>query len=293
MSGDGEPRPRKRKLPSVGIYDPNFSEDPQYGNVSTLKDGWKRVHIHVDGPQRNDTDFIRLQIIIPECTIPTIRHDKIDSIDEIEVVILKNFECDAMMSTVANKEDMIIGICDVDNFNLTPCPNLDERLDPVKIPLTHLEALFITNRPVAYKYHGPYKNWISVSNMAERGYVLMQNYFNVFTFHNRSANEDLSFNLYVDYQICKMKYRDALAWRADFEKLVNPLLRYRVGELDNKIIICSRGEFEGESVDDPSTFNPIVKSSKCFKVAERQPVNTLTEHAALSEYLQKYFKNNK
>lgn len=284
---------RKRKLPTVGIYDPNYSEDPQFGNVSTLKDGWKRVHLHVDGPPKGDTNYMRFQCIVPECTIPTLSTGEMQTIEEIEVVVIKNFACDAQLN-VASKENLIIGICDVDKFDKTPCPNLDPEKEPVSIPIAHVEALFITNRPVCYIYHGPYKNWTQVSNFSERGYVLLQNYFNVFVMHTQADPAvDLSFNVYVDYTICRMKYKDAIAWRADFENLINPYLKYRVGEHDKAIAVHSRGDLEVESADDPSTFDDIVKSSKVFKVTERKPVEALSTEAALQTYLNKYLTDNK
>lgn len=283
---------RKRKLPAVGIYDPNYSEDPQFGNVSTLKDGWKRMHLHMDGPPQKATNYIRFQCIVPECTIPTLSRDEIKTISEIEVVVIKNFVLD-MQTNTSDKDNIIIGICDVDNFSKDSLPPFDPEETTTAIPINRLEALFIANRAVCYEYHGPYKTWSHVSNFSERGYVMLQNYFNIFLMHTgASTSNDISFNCYIDYEICKMKYKDAIAWRADFEKLINPNLRYRAGRHNGSVVMFSRGDLNAESVDDPTTFDPIVNNSKVYKVSERTPLDTLSPEVALSNYVEKYLKGD-
>lgn len=285
MSDVGQaPIPRKRKLPTVGIYDPNYSNDPQYGNVSTLKTGLKRIHVHYSGKPHNATNYTRFQCIIPECIVPTIDHSQINPIKDIDVPVIKNFEFTLECTT--HSGFIVAGLCDVDKFTREDMPNLD-RLSQEKasIDVAHLEALFIANRPIVYHCITPYASSV-VSNMNERGYIVLQNYINFFAFwEGLDTTLDLCFNAYIDYTICRMKYTDALTWRSDFESMINPLLRYRVGKHNNATVLCSRGELEGESVDDPMTFADILNSDRVYKVHTRKPLNTLDSNDALRSYL--------
>lgn len=275
------PAPRKRKLPTVGIYDPNYSDDPQFGNVSTLKEGWKRIHVHYSGLPQNAKNYTRLQCIIPECVVPTIDHSHIETIKEIEVPVIKNFEFTVECLNESQNGFIVAGLCDVDKFTRKNMLNLDRlNQEGSTIDVTHLEALFIANRPIVYKTYSPFKTVTTVSNLSQRGYIVLQNYINLFVFwEGLDTTKALCFNAYIDYSVCRMKYTDAVTWRSDFESMINPLLRYRVGKHNAATVLCSRGELEGESVDDPETFPDIQNSDRVYRVFTREPVSAITRPA--------------
>lgn len=283
---------RKRKLPTVGIYDPNYSDDPQFGNVSTLKPGLKRIHVHYSGIPHNTNNYTRLQCLIPECIVPTIDRSHMHTIKEIEVPVIQNFEFTLECGNAGTSGFVIAGLCDVDKFQTENFLNLDTLSnEKSSIDVHHLEALFIANRPIVYQCFGPYKYGSCVSNMSERGYIILQNYINLFVFWDAlDTAKDLCFNAYIDYTVCRMKYQDAVTWRADFEQMIDPLLKYRVGKHNNATILCSRGEMEGESVDDPSTFPDILNSDRVYRVYSREMVKALDPNSALHSYMDEVYR---
>lgn len=264
-----EPQKKKRKLPNPGIFDPNYSNDPQYGNVSTLKDGLKRIHFHNISIPGVTRQYERFQIIFPECEVPTIDSSNIDKVTKIKVPIIKDFVVD-FVEPNGSKDQIYVGLfeCDVfeDEFERWE-KNQPDGEDDIKSRF--MEALFILNRPVAYKAHESEQGM--VSNIPERGYILTQNYANIFVgFRNFKSSTAYSFNCYIDYTVCDMKYQDAIVWKADFERLISKQLRYRVAADNNGVSIISRGEMQKDVNTDPTNFQPFENNSKLFKVAERK-----------------------
>lgn len=288
----------KRKLPRVGIFDPNLSQDPQYGNVSTLKDGLKRIHFHADMEPESQDMWYRHQIVIPECGIPSISDSKIEEVSKITVPIIKNFSVQFVEGGKLEKQTnafFSLGIFESDTLSLGPFQELDgsegtSKLDPSK----HLEAIMILNKPIAYECHEN-EDKTFVSNMADRGYIMLQNYVNLFLgLRNMKLNEKIAFNVYIDYEVCDTTYQEALIWKADFEKFIDHKLKYRVhvDDVVKNVSIISRGELESKYNDDPSQFPVVVRNTtKLFKVATRAveraavPTKELVWAEAMKKYL--------
>lgn len=263
-----EPTTKKRKLPVTGIFDPNYSNDPQYGNVSTLKDGLKRVHFHNVSIPGVTRQFERYQIIFPECEVPKIDSSKIDKVTKIKVPLIKNFVVD-FVEPNGNKDQIYIGLFETDTFkDEFPRWERDQPVGEDDIKFRFMEALFILNKPIAYKAHE--SDMGMVSNIPERGYICLQNYANLFIgFRNFKATTAYSFNCYIDYEVCDIRYQDAIVWKADFESMISRDLKYRINADSSGVSIISRGQMEKEVTTDPTKFKPILNSSKTFKVAER------------------------
>lgn len=276
----------KRKLPKVGIFDPNLSQDPQYGNVSTLQDGYKRVHFHMTARPGKLDDFLRFQIVLPECNVPRISSDTISNVEQITVPVIKKFHVEWVEpNNLENKTQaaMYIGLFEDDQLSIGPFTQLDGSPGVTKIdPTKTIEPIFILNKPIAYSSLES-DDHIETSNMAQRGYVCLQNYVNLWLgYKNLKATNFFSCNVYIDYTTCETTYKEALIWRSDFEKYITGKLKYRVqiSPDQNNVLVVSRGEVQAKEGTDPSnstTFPSVVNTSKLFKVPERP-----TEEASLS-----------
>lgn len=283
---------KKRKLPRPGIYDPNYSSDPQYGNVSTLPDGQKRVHTYFrDKPQKDD--YYRVSIFIPDCSIPNISTTKIEEVTEIEVPIIKNFGVELIEgNNIENKINahLAVGLFEKDVLSLGPFPSFGS-LPPATLDKHEHEAVFIMNEPIAYAVF-EHDEKHCFSNIPERGYTCLQNYLNLFiSVHDVKPTEHVSLHVFVDYVWCKMKYQDALIWKADFEKNIQKELKYRLISSTDKTLIVSRGEIRVDESTDPSKFPEIVKTDKIYKVAERSLAGAISSKEVLwGETIKKYMK---
>lgn len=279
----------KRKLPKVGIFDPNLSQDPQFGNVSTLADGLKRIHFHITAKPSKADDYLRFSIIIPECFIPTISSTHIDNVEKISLPIVKGFHVQMMETTSFDEKvdgNIYIGLFECDKFDLGPFPKLNGDAGTATVPFSNIiEPLFILNKPAAYFHFKANGESKMVSNLAERGYIFLQNYFNLFVgMKNAIIGADtpkkISFNVYIDYKTCDTTYKEALIWKSDFESLIQNRLKYRaqIAPDNNTVVLCSRGLTYASDNKDPSKFNELVNDLKVFKVPERPK-----EEAALDE----------
>lgn len=286
----------KRKLPNVGIFDPNFSQDPQYGNVSTLKDGYKRIHFHTTTEPDGQDGYYRHQIIIPECTIPTISGKHIDNVTNIKVPIIKGFSVQFLEGGKLEKQSnaiMAVGLFESDQLSLGPFQDPDGKPGTEKLdPELHKEAIFILNKPIAYSMFEN-DDITNVSNMSARGYVILQNYVNMFIgVKNVKLTETLGVNVYIDYVVCETTYPEALVWKADFEKLIDHKLKYRCAIDDLKNVrIISRGELDSRFGDDPSKFPEVKNNTKLFKVATRTLADAAvpTKEVAWAKAMKKYY----
>lgn len=260
---------RKRKLPNPGIFDPNYSNDPQYGNVSTLKDGLKRIHFFNVSQPGKTRNYERFQIIFPECEVPTIDHRNIDKVTKIKVPVIKNFVVD-FVEPNGTRDQIYIGLFECDVFeNEFDRWEKDQPDGEDPIENRYIEALFILNKPIAYKAHESEGGM--VSNIPERGYICLQNYANIFVgFRNFKGATAYSFNCYVDYEVCDMRYQDAIVWKADFERMISKDLKYRVNADKDGACVISRGELQKDVSADPSKFPTFKNNSKLFKVTERK-----------------------
>lgn len=274
MTSLSEARRKKRKLPNPGIFDPNYSNDPQYGNVATLKDGVKRIHFHYINKPQQKAKYHRFQIIIPECEVPTIDSKQIDRVDTIRVPVIKDFVVDNVEPNnlvAPYVSALYVGLFEADQLN-TCWPVFDPEADETEKdcikPSDFIEPLFILNKPIAYKAFE--SDLGQVSNIPERGYVCLQNYVNVFVgFKNMLLPNRFSLNCYIDYEVCDIKYEDALVWRADFEQMISEQLKYRIQADEDGVILISRGALQHNTADDPSKFLVPVGTFKRFKIAER------------------------
>lgn len=288
----------KRKLPKVGIFDPNLSQDPQYGNVSTLQDGLKRIHFHTDMEPDSSDGWYRHQIILPECGVPTISDSRIDEVTKITVPIIKRFEVQFVEGGKLEKSSNAfasIGLFEADTLNIGPFQELDGSDGTLKLDTEKdQEAILIMNKPIAYECIENEDKTI-VSNLAQRGYIMLQNYVNLFVgVRNVKLNEKLAFNVYIDYEVCDTTYQEALIWQADFEKFIDHRLKYRVhiDEITKNVTIISRGEMETKFETDPSDFPKVVRNtSKLFKVATRSVERAAVPNKELiwAETMKKYY----
>lgn len=274
---------KKRKNPSVGIFDPNYSQDPQFGNVSTLKPGLKRVHLMFEGDLPTGM-WLRWMIRFPECDVPRIDSRNIDKVDEIVIPIIKDFTFVLSQSSKANdpgnKGAIMGGIFENSKLSRTfPQFNNYDLPNEKDVRLFLGETIFALNSPIAYSIVNRGK-LTQVSNMSERGYVLLQNYVFVHVHAESmgSASDTECFSAYVDYELCTMKYKDALVWKADFEKFISPNLKYRVFNDASSTTAISRGDCEYRGVGDPAGFPDPVNSSLLYRVATRD-----VEKAGLSD----------
>lgn len=82
-----------------------------------------------------------------------------------------------------------------------------------------------------------------------------------------------SFNCYIDYEVCDIRYEDVFVWRVNFELMILENLKYRV-KVDNiGVIVIFRGDFQFDEVDDFFKFLILVGIFKWFKVVERDNVS--------------------
>lgn len=288
--------PVKRKLPKVGIFDPNLSQDPQYGNVSTLPDNYKRVHFHTEFVPKYEDTYFRHQIVLPECKIPKISASEIDRVTKITVPIIRNFSVQIIEGGRLEKDSnaaAFIGLFDTDFLSLGPFQDIDgsdgtEKLDPKY----NQEAIFILNKPISYLALEN-DDATTVSNLAARGYTMLQNYANLFVaLKNVKTSQQLSFSAYIDYEICETTYEQALIWKADFEKFIDHKLKYRVHIAGKDVTIISRGDLQSLNSKDPSSFPPVVKNtSTLFKVATREVEMAAlnTKEAVWAQTMKKYY----
>lgn len=288
----------KRKLPKVGIFDPNFSQDPQYGNLSTLKDGLKRIHFHGDMQPTSNDGWYRHQIVIPECGVPTISESKINEVSKITVPMIKSFAVQFVHGGKLEKQSnasLFLGLFENDALSIGPFQEIDGSDGTLKLDAeNNLEAIGILNKPIAYQMHEN-EDCTSVSNLAERGYIILQNYVNLFIgVKNMKLDENITFNVYIDYKVCDTTYQEALIWQADFEKLIDHKLKYRVhiDDITKNVSIISRGELESKYNDDPSKFPDVVRNtSKLFKVSKRSMERAAVPNKELvwAETMKKYY----
>lgn len=271
-----------RKVPRTGIFDPNYSNDPQYGNVSTLPDGTKRCHVYVRFKPTKNT-YYRYQIILPEFEVPTINTKEIDEVLEVDVLIIKNVFFDLPegnnLEKTPHSAHIIAGLFEIDGLLPDVPKNAEGGLngETVRIDNKHGEALFIVNKPVAYTvFEGDVVH--DVSNIPARGYICLQNYINLFM-NVEEMKEDLfvGMNVYIDYDVCKVSYKDAKIWQANFEKEICRKKKYTMLypnsllPTDNLVII-SKGEVTWEQRGNPADFTPHVNSNKIYKVAGKSLV---------------------
>lgn len=290
----------KRKLPKVGIFDPNLSQDPQYGNVSTLPDNLKRVHFHTEFQPSSQDTYYRHQIILPECSVPKISSTEIDKVTKITLPIIKSFHVQMIeggkLDKVSNAA-AYIGLFEKDSLSLGPFQDLDGSPGTEKLEEnTNQEAVFILNKPISY-FSYENEDTACVSNFAARGYIILQNYVNLFVaLKNVKLNEQISFSAYIDYEVCETTYQEALIWQADFEKFIEHRLKYRVHFDDEKnVTIISRGELSTLNETDPSTFPPVIKNSSThFKVATRdvEMAAIPTKEAVWAQTMKKYYSES-
>lgn len=286
----------KRTLAEPGIYDPNYSQDPQYGNVSTLPDGVKRVHTFFrDKPDADD--YYRLQIIFPECPAPRIDSSKLSEVEEMDVPIIKNVQ--VVFSEESNldksvKANILVGIFEKDQLSLGPFPPIIEGAQDQTLDLHNHEAVFLLNDPIVY-YFFDGDRVICSNNIPnpKRGWICLQNYVNLFvSVHGVQTDKYLSFNVYLDYTWCKMKYKDALIWKADFEKNIQFNKKYRLYHSADRTLIISRGNTGGmHEGSDPSKFPPFVNNKDVYKIPERSLAGAISPREVLwGETLKKYLK---
>lgn len=286
----------KRKLPKVGIFDPNLSQDPQFGNVHDLPDSWKRIHFHFSGDIEQFVDkkqYERFQIVFPECNVPKISTKHIDSVERISVPVIKNF---SVQFTEGSGLHKLVGLFEADSLNTGPFQQINGQSGTRTIPFDrYQEALFVLNKPISYYiYDGESKSFNKISNLAQRGYVCLQNYLNLFfvvaDIIDRSAGQ-VAFNAYIDYEVCDTTYKEALIWQADFEKFITHKLKYGVDISDNSLVVLGRGTMQRSSSDDPSKFAPYVKTSELFKVQTRDVETAAigTKEAVWAETMKKYY----
>lgn len=270
----------KRKLPNVGIFDPNLSQDPQYGNVSTLADGLKRIHFHITAKPTKANDYYRFSVLIPECSIPTISSKHIDRVDKITLPVVKKFDVQMMETAAFDPKvqgNIYIGLFECDKFDLGPYPKLDGEPGTDKIPFSDIiEPVFILNKPAAYFHFKNAQLNTQVSNLADRGYIFLQNYINIFVGMKNAiigseTPKQFSFNLYIDYKTCDTTYKEALIWKSDFESLIQNRLKYRatIFPTTGEVVLCSRGITYVKDSTDPSKFPDLLNDQKVFKVPER------------------------
>lgn len=274
MTSLAESQKRKRKLKTPGIFDPNYSNNPQYGNVATLEDGVKRIHFHHISKPGKATKYRRFQIIIPECQVPTIDSSQIDKVTKIRVPVVKDFVVDNVEpNNIASPyvSALYIGLFEADqletefpSWSATDAEDKEYKIDSTMF----IEPLFILNKPIAYRSFE--SDLGQVSNIPERGYVCLQNYLNIFVgFKNFQKANRYSFNCYIDYKVCDIRYEDALVWRANFESMISENLKYRVKADTIGVTVISRGDLQVDEADDPSQFPTPAGTFKRFKVAER------------------------
>lgn len=260
---------KRRKLPNVGIFDPNQSGDPQYGKVSSLRSDLKRVHVHYENANQKFDNYQRLRIQFPECTKPTMTLDELKIIKKVRVPVIQNVEFDLNSFHPQNLKSAGDSVLCVGLFEAS---QLSRDLPP-RYPATshenkkldaedNIEGIFILNKPIIYwitakdhTYSGDVGSAVPVSNIPEGGYVCLQNYLNLYiAYKNMDKNLFLSLNVYVDYKTCDVDYESAKVWKADFEEMICSDLKYK-GICDGKnVLITSRGSFWIAESTDPEKF---------------------------------------
>lgn len=288
----------KRTLPSTGILSPNYSSDPQYGNVSTLPDGQKRIHIYFRNIPKEKDFYYRLNILIPECEVPIIDPNNIDHIDEMNVPVIRNFRVELTEKSDIEKLNKAahigVGLFEKDALSLGPFNALAEFGAGQHLDLKNHEAVFILNEPICYYFFEGSDGRHGSNNIPNdsRGWICLQNHINLFvSVHDVDKNKYVSFNAYIDYTWCKMKYRDALIWKADFERNVPYQMKYRLYHQEPETLIQSRGELTFGESNDPSKFPPFVNNQKHFKIPERSLAGALSPKEVLwGKALEKYMK---
>lgn len=289
---------KKRKLPSVGIFDPNYSQDPQYGNVSTLENGLKRIHLHYEGQSiaGDSTVYVRFIIRFPECEVPRIDYRKVDSVENIKIPVIKNFDMNFSSPNLAQDPGSVAsfwgGLFENDEFSgkfpLFDNPGV-EAATKDQLNFDNAEAFFILNHPIAY--HGLDRGRdCRVSNMNQRGYILLQNFVVMLIAFKGFDTNNYAYNAYIDYDTCDMKYRDALIWKADYEQFITDRLKYRINVVDDKICCISRGTTQWRGALDPTTFPAVKTDSDLYRVATRdvETAGLSDEEFAWSRAVKKY-----
>lgn len=290
---------KKRKLPTVGIFDPNYSQDPQYGNVSTLENGLKRIHLHYQGKSisGDTTVYVRFLIRFPECQVPRIDYRKVDSVESIQIPVIKNFEMNYSSPNLAQDPKSVSsfwgGLFETDTFT----DKFPTFVNPgVQTPgkdavnFDNVEAFFILNHPVSYHALARGRDTY-VSNMSQRGYILLQNFVTLLVaFKGFDEKDYYAFNAYIDYDICDMKYRDALVWKADYEQFISDKLKYRINVVGDSIACISRGTTQFTGVVDPTQFPAVKTDSDLYRVATRdvETAGLSDEEFAWSRAVKKY-----
>ena len=287
----------KRKLPSTGILSPNYSSDPQYGNVSTLPDGQKRIHIYFRTIPKEKDYYFRLLVLIPECEVPRIDPNNIDHVDEMNVPVIRNFTVTLTENSDIEKgsKGLIgVGLFEKDALSLGPFNALAEHGPGQNLDLHNHEGVFIMNEPICYYFFEGASGQHVSNNIPNdtRGWICLQNHVNLFvSVHSVAKDKYISFNAYIDYTWCKMKFKDALIWKADFERNVPYQLKYRLVHQEPETLIQSRGELTYSESQDPSKFPPVVNDQKHYKIPERSLAGALSPKEVLwGKALEKYMK---
>lgn len=70
----------------------------------------------------------------------------------------------------------------------------------------------IMNKLIVYEIYEN-EDIIFVSNLVERGYIILQNYVNLMIgLRNVKLNESFSYNVYIDYEVCNIIYQEVFIW---------------------------------------------------------------------------------
>lgn len=244
---------RKRGKLNPGVFDPNYSQDPQYGNVSTLEGGDKRIHFHFKGIKKSDQDnkWRRFEITIPDCDIPK---QDLRTLDSVRLPVIKEITFQPMDYLSEKDSRVLTGVFEQKYLkykNFEPWQLVgDYETTPVNLDTTKdTQEIFLLNKPIAIC--SQYANKYSIqNNIRDRHWLLLQNTLNIFLeYSNPAKSKDFTFSIsvYIDYGFETVCVRDALVWRADFEQYTSNFLKYRVKKnntlnpMNEDCILISRG----------------------------------------------------
>ena len=270
---------KKRK---TGVYSPNLTNDPIFGDTSTLPEGLKRIHFHTDFVNTAYNQWIRFQLQFPECEVPKMSPQSMEFVDTFDVPKIMNVTFQIGMVHPKTKNtaadcDFLIGCFERDQLSRDVDKLRSLKTENVKLDKqTQIESIFIVNEPIVYERYStdhsfsPWQFTLRVSNIPAKGFILLQNYLNlVVAFENIDRDLSMSFNVYVDYHICKTDYESAKIWASDYESLIGDAFKYR-GVVDSKSsFLTSRGNVSVDTNADPEKFDE-VKGLNLFKFSPNQ-----------------------
>lgn len=98
------------------------------------------------------------------------------------------------------------------------------------------------------------------------------------------------FYVYVDYELCIMKYKDVFVWKVDFEKFISFNFKYRVFNDVLFIIVILRGDCEYWGVGDFVGFFDLVNFFLLYRVVIRdvEKVGFFDEEFVWIQVVKKY-----